>query len=144
MPVYKRQLLLLTYPENTDVQSTTRFIRRRLRVHTIRDLCKKPLTPREFLRRPLVNRGRWLVLARDIDRRAYRQFYLASSKEFYHQPEIKVGLFENGSLLHLMQAFQPTRRERILASHYIKKVAINDFGPGITVGVYTDDLRAIA
>ena len=142
MTIYvPKQFLRLTYPENTDVGSCSDFYERRLKVVRVRDILHDPLTPREFLRRPMVNRGRWLIRARHIDRQCHRQFYLASSEEFHHEPDIKIGLFCNSRLVQTLEVFRPTKRERILAARYLKRCLIDD--DDLSVGVYTDDLRLV-
>ena len=71
-----RQVITLTYPTSTLVQSAQPIYRpRQIRVVSVRDLVAEPLTIAEYLYRPLVRRGRYLVTAWDYATRSVRQFY---------------------------------------------------------------------
>ena len=138
----KKELIRLTYPTVTDLDaSDAEFRPRALQVLNVRDISRDPLTPIEFLRRPLLNRGRWLVTAKDIQERKIRQFYLASSIEYQQQPDLKIGLYHEGDLLEVLEVFEPTRRERIAACNYIKSIVRNEDLGDCQICVFADDLR---
>ncbi len=137
------QKATIHYPDSTIVQpARIRWEARRIIVTGIRDLLTNPLTPREFLRHPLLNRGRYLLHAIDESRGGLeRCFYLASTMAEYRTPPLRLGLFEPGRRLpvQILEEFGPTRRDRILASRLVNDVLRYDFGP-LRVGIYCDDL----
>lgn len=127
------ELLLINYPITTMVQSEWQFRPRRLEVIKVRDLAKLPLTPAEYLRRPLVHRGRWLVKARDLDADKVKNFYLASSREFYRPTGLRLGLYwpdkqEQKPAEVLPGRFACTKRDRIMLAIVVAKLRNTDFG----------------
>lgn len=113
----------LTYPESTQVESQTTFRRRRVQIREVRDLISQPLTPEEFLRRPLTHRSRYLLTAFDLDTEQWRQFYLGSSKEHAANGRLKIALYKPGEAKPtkiISRAFEPTRRDRIQLARTIK------------------------
>jgi hypothetical protein len=127
------EMLLVSYPTSTMVQTEWKFQPRRLEVVKVRDLIKAPLKPDEYLRRPLVHRGRWLVKARDLDRNQVKQFYLASCKEFYRPTGLRLGLYWPGEQEQkpaevLPGRFACTKRDRILLAIVLARLQKTDFG----------------
>lgn len=125
--------LLLAYPESTLLQTQWQFRRRRLEVVDVRDLLTEPLTPDEFLRRPLIHRGRWLVRARDLEQQTVKQFYLASTREFYRPTGLRLALYwpdqrDQPPAEWLSRRFAGTRRDRIVLARALASLRQTDFG----------------
>lgn len=126
------ELLLLNYPTQTLLQTEWSYRTRRLEVIKVRDLLRSPLTPEEYLRRPLIHRGRWLVKARDLDSEEVKQFYLASSKEYYRATGLRLALYwpnSDGEMYAevLPHRFAATRRDRIVLALSLIKLKSVDF-----------------
>jgi hypothetical protein len=126
------ELLLLNYPTQTILQTDWTYRPRRLEVIHVRDLIRSPLTPEEFLRRPLIHRGRWLVKARDLDSNQVKQFYLASSKEYYRATGLRMALYWPGETNEryaevLPRRFAATKRDRIILALSLIKLKSTDF-----------------
>ncbi|MEO9594111.1 MAG: hypothetical protein ABJG45_21230, partial [Rhodopirellula bahusiensis] len=86
----------LTYPDSTLVESNTTFRRRYLQIREVRDLIADPITPEEYLRRPLTQRSRYLLTAYDKESKSWRQFYVGSSKEHLTDGRLRIALYEKG------------------------------------------------
>ena len=113
----------ITYPESTQVESRTTFRRRRIQIREVRDLIRQPLTPEEYLRRPLTHRSRYLLTAFDQDTAQWRQFYLGSSKEHATNGRLKIALYLPGQAKPtkiISRSFEPTRRDRIALARMLK------------------------
>lgn len=109
-----RQVLTLTYPTSTLVQTSEPLYRpRKIRVMSVRDLVAEPLTIDEYLYRPLIRRGRYLVTAWDYATRSMRQFYPANSLEFARDCHLRIGAYYPGS----------TRPDKILSRGYANTVS---------------------
>ncbi len=111
------QVVTLTYPDSTLIESVAVLRDRHVRVIKIRDLVAHPLTPAEYLRRPLIRRSRYLITAWDHTTQSVRQFYLGSSREFASEGLLRVALYRPGDRLPydvIGRAFGPTRLERRL------------------------------
>ena len=138
--------LTIQYPDSTIVQpAALHWTTRHITVTGIRDLLAQPLTAREFLRRPLLNRGRYLIHALDATVGPIpqpRRFYLATTADEYRTPPLRLGLFETGRRLpvQILEEFTGTRRDRILAARLVTDLLNYDFGP-LTLGIYSDDLQ---
>jgi hypothetical protein len=116
--------LLLSYPTSTLIGSDWSFRRRQLEVVSVRDLLFEPLKPAEYLRRPLIHRGRYLVRAKDLLSRQVQQFYLASSLEFYRPTGLRLALYQPGPErakpeTFVSRRFGVSRRERIAMARAI-------------------------
>jgi len=136
------QQLTIHYPDSTIVQpAALHWTARHITVTGVRDLLAQPLTAREFLRRPLLNRGRYLIHALDAASGQPRRFYMATTQHEYRTPPLRLGLFEPGRRLpvQILEEFTGTRRDRILAARLITDLLNYDFGP-LTLGIYSDDL----
>lgn len=117
--------VVLTYPESTLVEAETRFRRRRIQVKSVRDLATDPLTPEEYLRRPLVQRSRHLVTAYDLDSRGWRQFYIGCSLEYASAIELAIAACPadgQGDATIISRPYEATRRDRILLARQLKDV----------------------
>lgn len=85
----------LHYPRRNAVNEPLEFVPRRIVVREVRDLVHQPLTPFEVQRRPYLFRGRYLVRG-VCDDGKWRQFYPASSLEFWQPTPLKIGLYVPG------------------------------------------------
>lgn len=130
-----------TYPESTQVESQTKFRRRRVQIREVRDLILQPLTPEEFLRRPLTHRSRYLLTAYDLDSAQWRQFYLGSSKEHATDGRLKIALYKPGAekpTKIISRPFEPTRRDRIQLARTLKELR-NQSHDGLELRVIPDE-----
>lgn len=138
-----RQRLILTYPKSTIVEEKSQFVRRKLIVQSVRDLVQKPLTIREFQRRPLTHRGRLIVRAWDQTVREYRQFYLSSSKEFQAETMLRLAVYVPGRPMPvdvLSRGYGPTKQERILLARRIGRYLDKNLH-GLELGIFADELK---
>lgn len=124
--------LLISYPTSTIIESAWDFRHRQLEVVSVRDLLLQPLTPEEYLRRPLLHRGRWLLKAKDLERRKVKQFYLASSREFYRPTGLQLALYWPDQLdtppaSYVSRRFGVSRRERIALARAISELSHSNF-----------------
>ncbi len=132
----------LTYPDVTLVEALAQFHRRRIRVHSIRDLVANPLTPHEYLRRPKLRRSRWLICGYDLERLAWRKFYVGSSREYAAPGMLRVALYRPGESRPadvISREFGPTARERLILARVLLKWYERDLGP-LQLRVIADDL----
>lgn len=139
------QRAVLTYPDSTIVETVRQYREREITVEKVRDLVSSPLTVKEYFRRPLIKRGRWLVSGRDPNGR-FRQFYLANSVEFQRDSPLRIGIYEPGATTPLeivSRQFENNRRDRILLGKTISHWACQDLD-GLLLGIFADDLRVVA
>ena len=125
--------LLLDYPTSTLLETDWTFRRRRLQVVSVRDLLTNPLTVEEYLRRPLIHRGRYLVKANDLDSHKVKNFYLASSQQFYRPAGLRLALYwpdrpGQPPAELLSKRIAGTRRDRIALAKALQQLRREDFG----------------
>ncbi|KLU07665.1 hypothetical protein RISK_000342 [Rhodopirellula islandica] len=135
----------LTYPESTLVEANTTFRRRRLQIREIRDLITDPITPEEYLRRPLTQRSRYLLTAYDKDSKSWRQFYVGSSKEFLTDGRLRIALYEKGGTSPqkiVSRSFEATRRDRIALARAVKEMQEKDLA-GLELRIVPDESRVL-
>ena len=135
----------LTYPDCTLVESLARLRRRRIVVKHVRDLVADPLTPAEFLRRPLVRRSRWLITGFDQDRQSWRQFYLGSTREFASPGFLRAAVYRIGDSKPfdlLSRPFGPSKLERRVLARVIDRYQSARLGR-LTLRVLADDFSVI-
>ncbi|MFG0266403.1 MAG: hypothetical protein ACF8AM_14835 [Rhodopirellula sp. JB055] len=135
----------LTYPESTLVEANTTFRRRRLQIREIRDLIAEPITPEEYLRRPLTQRSRYLLTAYDKDSKSWRQFYVGSSKEFLTDGRLRIALYEKGGTSPkkiVSRSFEATRRDRIALARAVKEMQEKDLA-GLELRIIPDESRVL-
>jgi hypothetical protein len=124
------------------------MVARSIIVREVVDLVEKPLTPEEFLRRPYLRRGRWLVKAIESigQKQRFRQFYLANSAEFRRHGGMRLALYEPGKRLPveiISEEFLPTVVERKMLIRLVKKLKDADFG-GLQLRIVADDFRILS
>lgn len=100
------------------------------------DLVENPLPISDFLRRPLVRRGRWLIRAWDCDSQSYRQFYECAFRNTFRELPLRIGeRLMSGKISQVGREYGPTIRERrkmAIVLHRLKKIN--------NLFVYADDL----
>lgn len=136
------------YPRTTHVRYYQRcgYRLRNVRVESIRDLVREPLTPDEFCRRPFVLRSRWLVRGFDLDRKRERQFYLGASQEFAAPSELRVALYDpvrGWPAYSLYRGILPSLDDRKFLSKVLTLWRCRDFGDNV-LRVYADDMRLVS
>ncbi|EKK02997.1 hypothetical protein RBSH_01690 [Rhodopirellula baltica SH28] len=135
----------LTYPDSTLVESNTTFRRRYLQIREVRDLIADPITPEEYLRRPLTQRSRYLLTAYDKESKSWRQFYVGSSKEFLTDGRLRIALYEKGGTSPkkiVSRSFEATRRDRIALAREVKAMQEKDLA-GLELRIIPDESRVL-
>ena len=140
--------IVFTYPLQTHVRSigATGFQQREVVVRRVRDLVKDPLTPTEFVRRPFVNRSRWLILGHDKSTSQLRQFYLGSSKEFAAPAQLRLAWYELGGnkpIDIVYRSIEPTVKDRKALSREISRLTAHEPDAGRVLRIYCDDMRLV-
>jgi len=139
----KNEILSLGYVVDSSVNTgSVNFRDRSGRVKAVRDLLQEPLTIREYLRRPMVRRGRYLLRVYDLGTNQYRQWYLNNSREYWFDSQLRVGVFEGPKLVDIIsRGYDPSERERLILARAL--VGLLDFNlqPHLRFGVFSDDLR---
>ena len=132
---------VIHYPTSTVVESNGIWRPRRIRVLAVRDLVAEPLSVDEYLRRPLVQRSRYLVRAWDYGRRNVRNFYLGTCREYACDTDLWLArLSEDGATPELLtRGFRATRKERIQLARTVNRF-VRDLPPQ-SLGVIAPDLR---
>lgn len=136
--------LTIHYPTFNRVNSVPEYSRRSLIVQHVRDLVADPLTPLEYLWRPLVHRGRFMVRALDTQTGRVRNYYLAGSLEYYRPSPMRLALYDPDSprkrpLRILFEPFEPTPGSRILLARTIRRLMAYQWGQ-LELRVMADDL----
>ncbi len=112
-------------------------------VKRTRDLVAEPLTISDYLRRPLIHRGRWLIVGTDTATGQIRQFYLSTTREQYRPLPLRIGIYEAGAKRPtkiLFRPFEPTVRDRILLSRLVGR--LNEDGTDeASLRIFADDLK---
>jgi hypothetical protein len=134
----------VAYPQRNVVNVCPEWQRRTVIIKSRRDLMAHPLTPAEFLRRPMVHRGRYLFRVVCLRSNQYRQIYVAASREWRREDvPLRVGLFLGGRLeVPVGVAWGASARDRMGLVKVLEKWRREDFG-ALTLGVYVDDLRLV-
>lgn len=113
---------------------------RRFRVERARDLVAKPLTAKEFLRRPFIPRSRWLISGYDVNSNLARTFYVGK------ESLLKLALCESGEkwpTRSIGRPFGPDGRDRMVLVSALQELLTRDLGD-FWLGVYCDDLRVVS
>lgn len=135
----------LHYPTVPLVGVVPDFVPRTFQVRSIRDLVTCPLSVRDYLDRPLINRGRILINGWDLDHKSYRRFYLASSKEFRRESVLRIGLYDADQrqpFKVIDRPFAPTRRDRLMLAKRLIRIGQMET-ENLKIGVFADDLLVV-
>lgn len=142
----KNQRFVFHYPTTTNVRNIleSEFRRREVFIRGIRDLVYWPLTPVEFVRRPLVHRGRYMIRGTDLLSGGIRQFYEVNCLELFRLVPLRVGLFEEYGQrpTYVFNRTFFSAAERMSLAMAIGKGAFNHID-GMKIGVFADDLRTL-
>lgn len=129
----------LFYPRRNVIGIAPEWHIRRLQFIERIDLVKHPLPIRDFLRRPLTRRGRWLIRAYDHDACQYRKFYECGFKHCFREPPLRIGRrIDDGSIVPISPDFPATVLDRKLLAMTLHRLKQLD-----QVFVYADDLALI-
>ena len=124
------------YPTRNIVGREPVWQRRRLSNIQRIDLLEHPLPIRDYLRRPLIRRGRYLIRAYDIDAQQYRQFYQCGFRRWFDEPPLRVGIMEDGRVRCISREYAATVEDRRRLA-----VVLHRFKFDASIFVYADDLR---
>jgi hypothetical protein len=138
--------IIFHYPETSHLfgRRQAKFRRREIIVRQIRDLVRSPLSVEEFLRRPMIQRGRYLIVGTDVQSGQLRQFYEASFEERLRELPLRVGYyrkFEMKPEFVLEDEFN-TPCERTALARAIARGEMASY-EGLRVGIFADDLRLV-
>lgn len=107
-------LLEFDYPEKNRIGVRPAWKRRRVIVERIVDTLRQPIDPRAVQLHPHRRRGRWLIIAHDIDRRRVRSFYWEVMRHVRRPTWLHVGLYDpladKPAILGSSGPFAPTQR----------------------------------
>lgn len=142
--------LTIHYPKTRHILHAERspLVARDVTVREVIDLVAKPLTPEEFLRRPYLRRGRWLIRATEKFgcRERWRQFYLANTAEFRRHGGLRLALYEPDSCRPakiISSEFSSSVVERKSLIRLVEKLRMHDFGD-LKLRIVADDFRIIS
>lgn len=131
-------MIEIHYPRRNIVGVPPQWQVRRVEIVKRIDLVANPLPIRDYLRRPLVRRGRWLWLAWDYDSREYRQFYENVTREHWREVPLRVGIRDGRRVHYLGRSWAPTVADRRELAAVLWR-----FRDRKDVHVYADDLAVI-
>lgn len=106
------------YPRYNYQQLPAKTELRRIEVVSIRDIHEDPLDPMTLPLNPLLNRGRWLVTGRDLDKDDERSFYVESMSNVRSLNEEELEPLQNAGYVVIEQThvtFQSQRLNEALA-----------------------------
>ncbi len=145
-PYTVNEFLEFDYPISTNLHRLQfpDFQTRVIMVKRIRDLVTHPLTPEEFIRRPLIQRGRYLLGGVDLSTGMFKQFYEASFRQHLRIVPLRVAVFcEYGERpQYIYYRTFTTPRERMLLARALGR-GIFTPPPGMKIGIYADDLKLV-
>ncbi len=137
----------INYASNCLVNSQPDFRAREITVRGIRDLLLDPLTPDEFISRPLLRRSRWLIKTRDPGiPREFRQFYAGSMQEHWEDSILRIGWYDlsrpgSPPVFKSALAFQPKAYDRFTLARLLIRWKDRDF-KGYALRVFAEDSAA--
>jgi hypothetical protein len=133
-------MLTLYYPKTNIVGRTPDWQSRQFARWSVRDLVTRPLTPEEYLNRPLVRRSRYLWQGRD-SLGQWRKFYLGATRDHWHEAQLRIALYDGARRIRLLsRPFEATVRDRILLARVIGRWESYDYD-GLQLRITCDDLR---
>ncbi len=136
----------INYPAIRLVGYPPAFQPRIVVVRKIRDLLTNPLTAQEFLKRPLLRRGRWLLRCTDQHKRGFRQFYVDSTKQHWRDCPLRIGWYDLAEPVSrpvkiYSRSFSSVHDRRVL-TRVIANLSRCTFD-GLSLRVFCDDLRIV-
>lgn len=135
-------MLRLYYPRRNVVGKSPDWQLRLFSRWSVRDLVTAPLTPQEFLQRPLVRRSRYLWQGRDVQGQ-WRKFYYGATREGWLETQLRLALYDGSQRIQfLTRPFEPTVRDRILLARVVSRWDGHDFD-GLQLRITCDDLRLV-
>jgi hypothetical protein len=127
-----------------DFDSPPVFKRHRVKVSSVRDLNKQPLTIREYLELRHHHIGRWLC--RGIDNKGNRVLFFADkTQENWSNQPLRFCLFDpsTGSPVEIMPTrYGHTKRDRWILQKVLQELLSLKFNGDMFVGVYCQELEA--
>lgn len=129
---------LIHYPTRNVIGVNPVWMPRRIKILQRIDLMESPLPIADYLRRPLVRRGRWLLRAYDCDSKRFRSFYECAIQSSFRELPLRIGRrTDDGRIKAIGRSFAPTVEDRRLLAMALHRVK---FHP---VFVYADGLAII-
>lgn len=109
------QVVSFEYPTLNLIGETTEFRIRTVQVEQIRDISETGLHPTTIQRRPMLRRGRWLIIGTCLDTNERRMFYFEAMRHVQRESWLSLCLYDptnddDPAYRHGM--FAPTTSER--------------------------------
>lgn len=125
------ELLRFEYPERNLISVRPIWRPRTIVVDRIVDTMAAPVPAKWFQRRPLIRRGRYLIIGYDLDCEQYRQFYVDAMRGVESVHWLALGLYdpcaEDPVPLRCDGPYAPTVEDRLymvdVIKHYNRLVA---------------------
>lgn len=108
------------YPANNILGCPLEYVRRRVRVESVRDCSTAPVPADWLLKFPLTRRGSIIMFAHDLDLDDRRAFYLEAirgGRRPHDLPSVRLGLYDCDSpddMVDWLGVYRPTVRDRLL------------------------------
>ena len=116
-------LLEFEYPERNLIGVPAVWRRRTILVESVHDTAVTAIDPRAVQLRPLIRRGRHLVVGYDLDAGGIRQFYREAMRHVRRQTWLQLALFdpceERPRLRRPHGPFAPTTKDRLFLAEVI-------------------------
>lgn len=110
------QIAKFEYPESNKVGLDPRYRSRTVLVEEVREFAAAGFHPETIARRPMTNRGRWLIVGTCLDSGEPRMFYFESMRHARKDSWLTLGLYdpidENCVPVYHVGRFAPTRSDR--------------------------------
>lgn len=130
----------LHYPARNLLNCSPVWKKRLVSRFSVRDLVVNPLTPEEYLARPLVRRSRYLWHVKD-NCNQWRSFYQGASLEHFRDTHLRLALYDGRSRVKLLaRPFESTVRDRVLLARVVSRWSQYDYD-GLQLRITCDDLR---
>lgn len=129
--VAQGQVLQFEYPERNLLPQRAIWRPRCIVVDHVIDTRNTPVPAYWFRRRPLIRRGRHLVVGYDLDKGDWRQFYVCAMRGMQHSHWLSLAFYDpcahDPEPLHPDGPFAPTVEDRLymaqVIEHYNRLVA---------------------
>ena len=130
----------LHYPARNLLNCSPVWKKRLVSRFSVRYLVVNPLTPEEYLARPLVRRSRYLWHVKD-NYNQWRSFYQCASLEHFRDTHLRLALYDGRSRVKLLaRPFESTVRDRVLLARVVSRWSQYDYD-GLQLRITCDDLR---